>query len=52
MYIYIDGVSEDYRKNWKSCYKDDILCIVCMELNLVVMGLYDGDVVIWLRDIG
>lgn len=52
VHIYIDGASEDYRKNWKSRHKDDILCIACMEPNLVATGSYDGDVVIWSRDTG
>lgn len=52
VHIYIDGASEDYRKNWKSRHKDDILCIACMEPNLVATGSYDGDVIIWSRDTG
>lgn len=52
VHIYIDGASEDYRKNWKNRHKDDILCIASMEPNLVATGSYDGDVIIWAKDTG
>lgn len=52
VHIYIDGASEDYRKNWKNRHKDDILCIACIEPSLVATGSYDGDVIIWSRDTG
>ena len=52
VHIYIDGESEEHRKNWKVHHKEDVLCIAAMYPNMIATGGYDGDVVIWSRDTG
>lgn len=52
IHIYIDGAGEEHLKTWRPRHKDDILCMSCLNPNIIATGSYDGDVIVWSRDTG